>query len=145
MWRKKKWIIIGVLAAVVILTAGIVGAVVVNAQNPSPTVTNPQKAFADKVAAILGIDPAKVESAFTQAQKEMQDEALTNRLNALVKQGKLTQQQADQYKQWWESRPNIPAPLGPQGHMGFRGGFKGMPGFGKIAPPPTPSPTTSGS
>lgn len=151
MWRKKKWIIIGVLAAVIILTAGIVGAAVINAQTPSPsptptpTTTNPQKALADRVAAILGTDPAKTESAFTQAQKDLQNEALTNRLNSLVQQGKLTRQQADQYQQWWESRPNVPAPLGPQGHMGFRGGFKGMPGFGKIAPSPSPSATPSSS
>ena len=151
MWKNKKWIIIGVVAAVVILVAGIVGAAVVNAQSPTPTPTpsanNPGKAFADRVATILGIDQAKVENAFAQAQKDMRNEAMSNRLKGLVAQGKITQQQADEYLKWWESRPNLPAQLGPNGPMmGPKGDFRGMPmmprhgNFSPKATPGTPSP-----
>jgi hypothetical protein len=146
--RKKKWLIVGVVAVVVLLVAGVVGGVVAHAQSPTPgaSAVNPEKAFADRVAKILGEDPAKVEAAFTQAQKDIQDEALTNKLNSLVQQGKLTQQQADQYKQWWESRPNVPAvvPNGPMGGgFGMKGGFRCPPGFGKAPAPPSPTASPS--
>ena len=97
----------------VLLVAGVVGGAVIHAQTPSataPPAANPEKAFADKVAGILGVDAAKVESAFTQAQKEMQNEALKTRLN-LVKAGKITQDRPDQYQKWWDSRPDVPIAL----------------------------------
>ena len=156
MLKRKKWLIIGVVAAVIVLVAGVIGAVVVSAQSPTPTPTSPAKsipgkAFADRVAGILGVDPAKVEAAFAQAQKDMQNEALKSRLDAAVKAGKITQAQEDQYLQWWNSRPNVQ--IGPNGKMGPmmgggmapRGGFHGMPGPGFMKPFPaaTPSPSPS--
>jgi hypothetical protein len=148
--RNKKWIIIGVVGVVVVLVAGVVGAVVIHAQSPTPpTSANATlgKAFADRVATILGVPPATVEAAFTQAQKDMQSEALKSRLDPLVKANKITQAQEDQYLQWWNSRPNVQiGPVGRMGQMGpmmggqgFKGGFHGMPrpGFGK--PPAAPS------
>ena len=89
-----------------------------------------------------------MEDAFAQAQSDMRNEALDNYLKNLVSQGKITQQQADQYKQWWQSRPDttqleqqlrqwqegrpdVPVP-GGFGGRGFRGGMKwgGVPFFG---------------
>jgi hypothetical protein len=154
MWRKKKWIIIGALAAIVILVAGIAGGVAYadSSSGSTPSSSNPGKSLPDRVATILGLDQTTVENAFAQAQKDMQDEALNNRLQSLVSQGKLTQDQADSYKAWLQSKPELPQGLnlspglGPQGHMGFRGGFHGFPGKG-VTPPPTntpiPSSTTS--
>jgi protein-disulfide isomerase-like protein with CxxC motif len=100
------------------------------------------KTLLARVAAILGIDQQTVENAFAQAQRETQEEALDNWLKKLVDEGKITQAQADEYKQWWQSRPdmsqyqqqlkewqearpNIPE-LGPGpgfGGRGFRGGM----------------------
>jgi hypothetical protein len=59
-----------------------------------------------RVAAILGIDQTKVEDAFTQARKEMRDEALDSYLKDMVEQGKITQAEADQYKTWWDTKPD---------------------------------------
>lgn len=141
----------------VLLVAGVVGGAVIHAQTPSataPPAANPDKAFADKVAGILGVDAAKVESAFTQAQKELQSDALKTRLDNLVKAGKITQDQADQYQKWWESRPDVqigPMMGGPGGHMGpmmgggFDKGFRGPPEFGNPPASPTAPPTNSGS
>ena len=125
MRTKRKWLIVAVLAAVIILTAGVIGGVSYAQSNGATTNVDPQKSLLGRVAIILGIDQQKVENAFTQAQKEMQDEALDNHLKSLVEQGVITQQQADQYKQWWQSRPDMPGM-----DKGFPRGFRGMPGPG---------------
>jgi hypothetical protein len=153
-FRTKRWIIVGVVAAVIVLVAGVVGVAVVSAQSPTPSpsaaANSPGKAFADRVAGILGVDPAKVEAAFTQAAKDTQNAALKARLDAAVKAGKMTQAQEDQYLQWWNSRPNVQ--IGPGGKMGPmmggagpRGGFHGMPGPGFAKPFPAASPAPSPS
>lgn len=131
MWKgKKRLIIIGLLAVAVI--AGSIGAVAY-AADPTPTTPTTAKiTILDRVATILKLDPKVVKDAFAQAQKEQQDQALTDRLNQAVKDGRMTQQQADQYKQWWQARPTTPAPGfgpfgGPKGRMGgmMRGGMWG--------------------
>jgi hypothetical protein len=142
--RKKWWIIIGVVVGLLAL-AGVAGGLVYaqtnNAQHGSQPATTPGKSLADRVAAILGIDQTKVENAFTQAQKDTQDEALTNWLNSQVTQGKMTQAQADQYKTWWQSRPTTPQGIGPFGR-GFPG-FQRMPRMGGLPATPSTSPSTN--
>jgi hypothetical protein len=135
MWRSKKWIIISILAAAMLLVGGVVGGVVY-AQSDDTSSNVPEKTFEARVATILGIDQSKVEEAFVQAQKEMQDEALNERLNALVSDGKITQEQADQYKEWIQSRPDLPAGLGLEDGRGFPGDMRGMPRMGGNPPLP---------
>ncbi|MBM3182724.1 MAG: hypothetical protein FJZ83_01690 [Chloroflexi bacterium] len=65
-------------------------------------------ALKTRVASILGIDKQKLVDAFEQAQSEMRGQALDTRLQELVGQGVLTQQQANAYKAWIQSRPDIP-------------------------------------
>ena len=129
---SKKFILIAILAAVVLV--GSIGGIAL-AQTGTGGSTG--KTLLARVATILNMEQPKLEAAFAQAQKEMRDEALTNRLNDLVKQGKIDQGQADQYKKWSQSQPNIPG-IGPRGPMGFRG-FRG-PGPAKITPTPTTTP-----
>ena len=103
MWKgKKRHALIAVLVAVVLV--GSLGGVAY-AQTGS-TSDGSGKTLLARVAAILGIEPQKVEDAFAQAQKEMQEEALDSYLKQQVEQGKMTQEQANQYKQWWQSRPD---------------------------------------
>jgi hypothetical protein len=89
------------------------------------TVETRQEALLDRVCQIyqentgVAIDPQQLENAFAQAQREMQDEALQSWLQKLVDEGKITQDQADQYLQWWQARPDIELPeLGGHGHGG---------------------------
>ncbi len=130
----KKTILIAVLVALVL-----VGSLsfVALAQTGSES---PGKTLLARVATILGIDQQKVEDAFAQAQKEMEAEALDNHLKNLVEQGKITQEQADQYQRWWQSRPDMPEGSALPGGFGFRGhgGFRGGPGF--PCPPGVPLP-----
>ena len=132
MWQKRKWIIISVLATVIIVVVGVFG-VIAYAQTSTPP--SPAKTFAARVAAILSVDQARVEAAMTQAQKEMRTEAFNNRMQELVKAGKLTQEQADNYGKWIQSRPDLPAGIDGPGMKGpgFRGPMMGGP---RCFPPP---------
>ncbi len=116
MWRSKKLIIAAVLATV--LVAGSIGGIVLAQENGDDS--QPETLLA-RVAEILGIDQQKVEDAFAQAQSDMQTEALRNRLQNLVDQGKITQGEADQYLEWWQSKPDVPVGFGFRSHGGFRG------------------------
>jgi len=134
MWRSKKLIIVAILAAV--LLVGSIGGVAF-AQTGSGS-TDSGKTLLERVATILGIDQQKVKDAFAQAQKEMQNERLDNYLKNLVSQGKITQPQADQYKSWLQSKPDVPAGIGPRGPGGFHGMFRGWAGPPKLPTSPTP-------
>ncbi len=144
MWRKKKWVIIAVAAT--ILLVGTMGSIAL-----AQTGNSSGKTLLARVATILGIDQQKVEDAFAQAQRDMQSEALDSYLKSLVDQGKITQQQADQYKSWCQSRPDLPAGMGLPfdggfRHGGFRGGFRGgfpMPKPGASTTPTVPATSTS--
>jgi len=103
MWRSKRFIIIGLLATV-LLVGGI--GVVVLAQTENGDDSQPKTLLA-RVAEKLGINQQELEDAFAEARSEMRDEALENRLQNLVEQGKITQEEADQYKAWLEARPDM--------------------------------------
>ena len=156
MWRSKKFIIV-VLLAVVLLVGGTVG--VVFAQTENENDTQPKTTLLARVAEILGIEQQKLEDAFAQARSQMRDEALDSRLANLVAEGKITNEEADQYKawlqarpdmepfqqqlkEWGQARPDIPPELkewqearpdiplpGPFGPLGGHGGFPGMGGM----------------
>jgi uncharacterized membrane protein len=138
MWRKRKWLIIAVLAAVIVLVAGIIGGVAYAQSSTTPTpstIDTAKTGIMARVAEILGIDQQKLQDAFNQAQKEQADAALTARLDSLVKAGKMTQAQADHYKKWWESRPDVAGQADGKGFMGGRGGMPCLPGrFGPVGP-----------
>jgi len=132
MWRSKKYLLVTVLA--VVLLAGSIGGVALaqtgTDDNNQPKAQN--EALLDKVCAIyeentgVAINSAELQKAFDQARNEMQDEARDKYLQSLVDQGKITQEQADQYKAWLESKPDV--------DVSFASGFPGhdMPrGFGR--------------
>jgi hypothetical protein len=144
MWRSKKFIIIAVLA--VVLLAGSIGGVALaqsgDENNSQPPAQN--QTLLDKVCAIyeqntgVAIDSGELQKAFDQARSEMRDEALNNYLQKLVSEGKMTQEQADQYKAWLKSKPDVPFAPGFFGHMhrGFGGPGGGFQGWGQ---PPQPT------
>jgi len=148
MWRSKKFVIIAILTVVVL--AGILGGVTIaNAddETTNQTTTNNFSTLLDKVATIyqqntgVAIDSQELQKAFTEAQKEMRNEALDKYLNSLVDQGKITQDQAKQYKDWLNAKPDVPFGPGFKGGMRGFGKFGGMFGgkFGGWCPPATPT------
>jgi len=109
MWRGKKWVIVAVSAVVV---AGSVGGAALAADDGSEA-EGPFGALWDRVCAIYEdntgdeIDPEALQAAVVQAQSELRAEALDNRLQKLVDEGKITQDEAAAYKEWLQERPDM--------------------------------------
>lgn len=154
MWKTKKGILLLALLVGLLLVGSVAG-VVAFAQtgnsNGSQAKTQ-DDTLLDKVAQIyqkntgVTLDTQQLKDAFTQAQTEMRDEALQSRLKDLVDQGKITQDQADAYLKWWQSKPDtqLPGGFGP----GFGGMMERGHGHcwgGSFPTPPETTPNTSGS
>jgi len=112
MWRRKKLVLVAV--ATVVVLAGVLSGVVLAADNGDDDQAGaPFGAVWDKVCAIyeqntgVALDSAALEDAFDQAQQELRTEAMQSRLQSLVDEGKLTQEQADQYQAWLQSKPDM--------------------------------------
>lgn len=142
MWRKKKLIITVVLAAV-LLAGSIGGVALAQTDNTDNSDASQPKTLMERVAEILGVDQQKLEDAFDQAQSEMREEALDTYLQKMVDEGKITEEEAEQYKTWWQGKPDmepyrqqlrdwqeskpdvsIPGPCGRLGGRGFMGGME---------------------
>ena len=127
MWRKVIGLAAGMLAVVLLIT-GIMTAVNADSTNTGATETAgvpfgphpgphagppPGRGFGpalggdmlEKVAAKLNIDKAKLKDAFKQVMLEEQQARTNDMFAAWVKDGKLTQEQADAYKAWQASKP----------------------------------------
>jgi len=128
MRKHFKWLS---LAVGVVMLVGALGIGTAFAADPTPTPTDYFNAFMAKVAKTLGIDQQKLVDAVNQARSETIDEA--------VRDGRITQEQADWMKQCQEQ-----GGFGP----GFAGGrFGGYGRFGATGAPfggpwaqPAPSP-----
>ena len=137
----KSWVVAAVVLAVLVIGVG--GGVVIAQENETGG-SSPIQSLISRVAGILGLDEQQVQDAFDQAATEMRDEALDNKLTALVESGRITQEQADDYKQWYESRPDSLGPklggpgFGFHGHRHGRGwagaGFGGFHKWGPASP-----------
>ena len=79
-----------------------------------------QGRFASRVAAKLELDEGKVQDAFKQVAREVEDEVLQRKLGRMVERRRLTEEQADEYRKWYRSRPE-----GLPSRFAFRGPFGG--------------------
>lgn len=130
MWKSKKFITIAL--AFVILAASLGGVALAqdNSGEESEAATR-LEIMLDKVSAnyfeLTGeeLNIEALQTAFAQARGEMRTEALQNRLDKLIEDGVITQDEADEYLEWRQSKPDISIGFGPRGH----GRFHGMDGF----------------
>ena len=132
MW-KRKWFIPVVLSLVLI--GGVTGGVVAAANNSSGSTeyqtqaTERCQALLDRVCAIyeeqtgVAIDPEQLRNAWRQARGEMVDAAVENWLQNLVDNGKITEEEAQQYLDWWQARPDVELPLPKLSRLGQLGGM----------------------
>ena len=141
---KKRWIVVSVMMG--LLAVGITGGAVFAQEVGDPERKSPFGGFASRVAGILGLDEQQVQDAFHQAATEIEDERLQQKLDGLVEKGYLTPEQAEEYGNWYRSRPETS--FGKFGFRGFGGhrshhgrfwGGKGKRGIagddGPVAPP----------
>ncbi len=118
---SRRWIMVTVLVGV--LALGITGGAVLaqgGETEGDPLADSTIKGLASRVAEILGLDETQAQDAFKQAVGEMHEEAVQLSLERLVEMGKLTEEQADEYKVWFQSRPEGLSPKLFHGSLGHR-------------------------
>lgn len=123
--KNKRMVLLAALVIAVVLGSIAAGVTFAQTESGDDSQAKTQyEAFLDKVSQIyqqntgVALGPEQLKEAFAQAQKEMQDEALQSRLDNLVSEGKITQEQADEYLQWWQSRPDDIPLVGSRGGGG---------------------------
>ncbi len=128
MWKNKKVVLVTAVAVAVLISGVVAGVTLAQSGsgngngNGNETQANTRyQELLTKVATIyqqntgVALNVQQLETAFAQAQQQMQSEAIQTWLQNLVTQGKITQTQANQFLQWWQSRPNIPSLQLPRG------------------------------
>ena len=148
MRKRKRFIPIVVVS--VLLIGGIVGGVMVAADDSSSNIEDQNQAndrnqaLLDRACAIyqeetgITIDSEQLKDALKQARSEIQNEALESRLQNLVDEGTMTQEEADSYLEWWQSRPDIQLPLLGLGGHDLGGGMMRGDGFRSWGDPCSP-------
>ena len=114
--KLNRWLVLPAagLAAVIIGVAAVEAA-----PSPSPSASaskNYAQVFVDKLAGILHLTPAKTQDALKQAQLQTVDQ--------MLKDGKITQQQADAMKARINAGQGLGFGFGAGAGAGRRGGFK---------------------
>ena len=117
--------------AIAVVAVGVISFNIALAQENEGNDSNASK-LAITVAEILGLDTAIVDDAIKQAREELRSEAIQNKLNTLVENGRLTQEQADEYLTRIQSRPEgIRA--GGKHFFGKKGHHKNWKGHGSFS------------
>ncbi len=108
MKKTRSRLLIGILVAVMALTGVLIGTV---SADDAPA--GQRDSLMARVAEILGLDQGEVEDAFQQALSEQREErrqqmetARETRMQHLIEQGVITQDQVDEWEAWLESRPD---------------------------------------
>jgi len=139
MWKSKK-VILSAIVGVMVLVGCLAGGMAFAADGDDVDAEARHAEMLGRVAAIyeentgVALDTEQLEAAMQQAGEEMRDAAMQERLDALVAEGTITQEEADEYAAWLDAKPDtLPmmgpggfgghGPRGPRGHM--------MPGMGR--------------
>ena len=120
---RKRWILVPVALVAMALAVATAGVALAHEDNRDSKIGN----FTSRVAEILGLDEGEVEDAMNQAWQELRDEAMQSKLDSLVEEGRITQEQADEYLDWYQSRPEMLTGFGMSrfgyGKYGYKRGF----------------------
>ncbi|MBL7119145.1 MAG: hypothetical protein ISS53_00510 [Dehalococcoidia bacterium] len=116
--RKHIKLVAIAVAAMIVLTVGLT--TVAFAESSGDGGSGVVNTFISKVASILGLGEEQVADAFEQARDEMRDEAQGQCLQDAVEEGRITEQEADQIRQWLQDRPEALDELGPCGRFQAR-------------------------
>ena len=117
----KKYMKVGLiaLAAVTALSFGFTAIAAVQSTEGGVTVNEgPGQMFAGKLADILGLEEGQVSDAVQQTHWEMRGEFQQQRLLNALDEGLITDAEAEQIQEWWDSCPEAVQRLGPGGGFG---------------------------
>ena len=125
---RRKLIVIPALAAL-LLTGALAGTAFAQGESSDDSRVS---RFVEILAGKLGIGQEELRTAVDETKEELEAERkaawereLREKLAAMVESGKLTQEQADEYLDWYLNPPEI-APGGGRGKFGFGpGGHRG--------------------
>jgi len=101
--KIQKLVLATILVAVMLIASIPVIALAQEGEAPER-----QGALMFRVAEMLGIDQQELENALKQAQMESREETFEARLQELIAEGTLTQEQANELKAWMEAKPDTP-------------------------------------
>ena len=140
----KKWLVI---PALMVALVGLMGGAAL-AQAEDPDGDSPVKSLVARVAEKLGLSEATVQDAFDESRQEIRDEMIDRKLDRLVENGTLTQEEAGDYRDWLDARPDTRPAMGALG--GFEGRRHGRMDGGRGGPrggrgTPAPAPETQGT
>lgn len=104
---KKMKVLVSVLVAVLLL--GVVGTATVLAQDDEDEAVPQADTLLARVAEILGISEEDLTAAFRQARQEMVEEkwneALDRWLEKALAEGLITEDEAEEIREWWADKP----------------------------------------
>src|SRR4030066_1145029 len=103
MRKVQKFVLAIVLVTIMLISS--IPAIALAQEDETP---ERRGALIAQVAAILGIDQQELENVMKQAQIELRQETLDARLQELIAEGTLTQQQANELESWLNARPDVP-------------------------------------
>ena len=101
--KKNLGIAVGVAVVSILAVVGIFAGIAAQSDGEDGS----RQSFAERVAAILGLESSAVEDAMKQAKQEIRDEKKDDYLAKMVEHGKLTQEEADAIVAWQESKPDV--------------------------------------
>jgi hypothetical protein len=119
----KKYMKVGLIAIAAISVLSFCITAVVSAESPDGVAGGdgePRQVFLGKVAATLGLGEDQVADAVKQARQEMREECQQQRLQNALDEGLITDTEAGQIQDWWDSRPEAMQQLGAQAHLRLR-------------------------
>ena len=112
---KRFKVLASVLVAVLLLTVAGTATMVMDEEEEEeqeqPALQVEANGLLVRVAEILGIPEEDLVGAFEQARQEMMEESIEEVFNQAlakaVEEGLLTQEEADEIKEWWEQKPEV--------------------------------------
>jgi hypothetical protein len=122
--RKRFKLVAIVLAAAIALTVGLTATTFAWGPSEGGGDKSPAETFVGKVADILELDQEQVADAFRQARGEMRDEAIEKRLDKAVENGLITEEEAGEILEWWQSRPEAMEQFGLRERLQHRNAWR---------------------
>ena len=103
---RKRWVFLGLLAVIVAIGA-IGGTVMAQETEGDDDGAESRQDVIARVAEDLDIDEDELRTAFDEARAEIRDEQIEARIDKLVDAGRITSDEGEELKTWYDDRPAV--------------------------------------